>query len=287
MNIEQFIRAFGDTRQVNINSDGKSVTAHHGDITLRISVGIATGAFTKSEALAALITGAGNNDGMPELSVHKPDTFVAVPVATLKELLPWAANKDIRQYLVGICIQHDRAVATNGHVLRTSPMVGGPVKECIIPREMIAAAIKAKAEFIHVGDDWIYWESGDISASCRPIEGKFPDVDRVIPKKQEMNFKVTLPSAKDAKAWVKQAKILRPKFPAIIISGGYISAVNECGPNVLLRNSGCPDCEIALRADYFAMIADCADVMLVKDGASAAMAFTQDGGVAVVMPMRI
>lgn len=116
-------------------------------------------------------------------------------IQKLKAALVFAAKKDIRTYLNGININlaKNRVEATNGHALIVIEKVliddevmeteEKPNKNYIIKREDVECALKAfskgsnAVKFI-INDDEKTIQLGNLI--CYPLEGHFPEVDRLL-----------------------------------------------------------------------------------------------------------
>lgn len=115
-----------------------------------------------------------------------------VTATMLAACLPFAGKKDLRYYLNGVKIEQAagsslRAVATDGHAMfacRDEAAQGQDVPDCIIPREVVEWALKAKAAAIgiEIGEDGdCLAVAGSASMGFRMIDGTFPDWRAVLP----------------------------------------------------------------------------------------------------------
>lgn len=120
--------------------------------------------------------------------------IIAFPVAALRAVAVFAARKDIRNYLNGVCLSvkpdETRIVATNGHCLGLYRVQGlneavTTEFELIIPIDVV---LKCKATRndpvarVTPNDDGTYMlESNGISQRFAAASGKFPDFARVVP----------------------------------------------------------------------------------------------------------
>lgn len=127
---------------------------------------------------------------------------IQIQRSTIKAASHFMAQKDIRYYLNGILIESSpietRACATDGHAMllrqedRKDDNAGSA--GIIMPAETVAMILKWKAPFKSAADMPIVITVPDDAAAehraewCgqiavfRPIDGKFPDYQRVIPK---------------------------------------------------------------------------------------------------------
>jgi DNA polymerase-3 subunit beta len=104
--------------------------------------------------------------------------MITVQTSTLKALLRFAATKDVRYYLTGICIEpQGYAVATDGHTLMAARIPSFNGQSFIVPTATVKAALSINKRMAHI----------DVSASVMgginytPIDGRFPDWRRVVP----------------------------------------------------------------------------------------------------------
>lgn len=120
--------------------------------------------------------------------------IVAFPVAALRAIAVFAARKDVRNYLNGVCLvvspNETRIVATNGHCMglyRSQNMNSGVTTsfDLIIP---IDAVLKCKptrrdpVARVTPNDDGTYMlETSGTFQRFTGISGKFPDLARVVP----------------------------------------------------------------------------------------------------------
>lgn len=123
---------------------------------------------------------------------------ISIPTRIIKAAIQCAAAKDVRYCLVGIHIRLTEqqmivVESTDGtiafqdrlHELHDAADCKGPCS-WIIPLDAAKTAAKSKAGMLDLVDmpDGRYC-LGDTVFAC--IDGKFPDVDRVMPKKQKID----------------------------------------------------------------------------------------------------
>ena len=118
---------------------------------------------------------------------------------TLKAVSRFSATKDVRYYLNGVYVQaspsETRLSATNGHILAVHTTahdgenVNGGFTDLIIPADTVSAILKIKPaskylETVTLSQDNGTWkaEFAGMSVAFIPIDGKFPDYTRVIPR---------------------------------------------------------------------------------------------------------
>jgi DNA polymerase III sliding clamp (beta) subunit (PCNA family) len=119
---------------------------------------------------------------------------------TIKALLIFAAKQDVRYFLKGALVSIDgtehgaHLAATDGHRLLRVPLKADKnelsgIGEAIIPRDILELAVKtfkSKAQNVTVkihGYEVTLEQSGQ-SISGKTIDGKFPDITRVMPQKE-------------------------------------------------------------------------------------------------------
>lgn len=118
-----------------------------------------------------------------------------LPLTLLKAALICTAKEDVRFYLVGVAIDQGHIVATDGHRAFYAPVpVAQDAPQVIIPRSAIdfflkkaTAELKKKAEKATVKVSITEGCTGElrtatVSETFVPIDGKFPEWKRIIPK---------------------------------------------------------------------------------------------------------
>lgn len=137
---------------------------------------------------------------------------------SLEAMLLCQAKNDIRYYLNGIFFGADGTLAaTNGHVALISEHENKIKHDAIIEIGKIPtkkydyAIIDTVTDIAHLHDD-----CGLVMGvtMCKLIDGKFPDIKRVIPKKQEGCNEIGFNAGYLAMA-EKIAKIITPKWSTI------------------------------------------------------------------------
>lgn len=107
------------------------------------------------------------------------------------------AVNDVRYYLNGMLFemadQSMNVVATDGHRLSvcTTSMESGGQTSAIIPRKAVAEIHKLLSDSddlitLTVSDSYISVDIGQVSFSCKLLQGKFPDYNRVIPQNNDL-----------------------------------------------------------------------------------------------------
>ena len=108
------------------------------------------------------------------------------------------AQQDVRYYLNGLLLEASsnqlRAVATDGHRLATNwveaALNNTPRLQVIVPRKGITELLRLlevseNAVAINIGTNHIQISSQDFVFTCKLVEGRFPDYERVIPKNSD------------------------------------------------------------------------------------------------------
>lgn len=126
------------------------------------------------------------------MELNASSARVRVDAAKLAQVLPYAADSDVRYYLVGVCIRPDPrggvlVMATDGHALYcVRDPSGSADKETILPlsKRKHARYLKPDQQLFVGADDniWIVdrfglrlWVS-----PTGPVDGKFPKMDGII-----------------------------------------------------------------------------------------------------------
>lgn len=158
------------------------------------------------------------------LSVMDVDDFPAIPEVEagseamiekdhLKAILPAVLTEDGRDTLHGAYFDADnrRACATDGHRLHMVP--AATRKSFILPVEaagVMIATVKKDETRLHLSvsadGEHVVMDTGKAKIITRTSEGNFPDVDMVIPKKQE--YRITIKKSDVVKAF-NQAMLMQ------------------------------------------------------------------------------
>ncbi len=116
---------------------------------------------------------------------------ITLPINMLKAALISAGKKDARYYLNGICVDGRTLVATDGSRLFAAKIPDDElVPDVIIPRDAVERALKIadkRQVVIGLSHDPVAktWVLGGLT--FEPIDGKYPDWRRLIPKVLENN----------------------------------------------------------------------------------------------------
>lgn len=147
----------------------------------------------------------------------------------LEGALMFQAKQDVRYYLNGICFMSDgRVAATDGHRAMIASKHENKIKSNVIvsisksPTKRYAyALLDTKTGIV------TYHDENEImvgSGICSEIDGRFPDVDRVIPKETAPTEQIGF-NAKYLADVEKLAKLFNPKFEAVLFElNGNINA---------------------------------------------------------------
>jgi len=115
---------------------------------------------------------------------------VTMPVEQVRALLLCAAKKDIRHYLNGVLFDLDnhRAVSTDGRLmlLVNITVIDPSPGQVIVPRDALENLVKGgkKTDTVMFTFDSksVTAQRGSVQSTCEPIDGKFPDYEKVCPK---------------------------------------------------------------------------------------------------------
>lgn len=144
---------------------------------------------------------------------------IKVSKILLESALIFQAKKDIRYYLNGICFKADgRVCSTDGHRAFIGSKHEGELKEDIILSITKAPVRNYEYAVIDVDNGIIeYFNEHQsrigVGLSCL-IDGRFPDIDRVIPKEFSPCDKIGF-NAGYLADFEKAAKLFNPKWASI------------------------------------------------------------------------
>ncbi|NMC22243.1 MAG: hypothetical protein GYA32_00635 [Serratia sp.] len=146
---------------------------------------------------------------------------IKVSKILLESSLIFQAKKDIRYYLNGICFKADgRVCSTDGH----RAFVGGK-HEGEIGKDVILAVTKSPTKAYDYAE--IDTDTGTVSyhtdatvrvgvGLCEVIDGRFPDIDRIVPKEVNPAERIAFNAGYLADI-EKAAKLFSPKFTAVTL----------------------------------------------------------------------
>jgi len=146
---------------------------------------------------------------------------IKVSKILLESALIFQAKKDVRYYLNGICFKADgRVCSTDGH----RAFVGG-THEGELAEDIILSFTKPPTKsfnYVIIDTDTgivSYHDAFDIRVGvglCEVIDGKFPDIDRVIPKETSPTDRIGFNASYLADV-EKAAKLFNPKWSSVTL----------------------------------------------------------------------
>ncbi|CAM0682262.1 hypothetical protein RAN67_04225 [Acinetobacter baumannii] len=149
----------------------------------------------------------------------------------------FAAQREVRFYLMGVLVKDGMMAATNGHCALICDAPEVQDIEVIIPIEIVKSFIKKvgnnpKVKTITLSqiDDefWLLDYENGMFEFFRPIDGKFPDISRVdIPKPTEPPKEFVQWNLEYVSNFMKCSKILNCRFPLFYPSGATTSTYVE------------------------------------------------------------
>lgn len=149
----------------------------------------------------------------------------------LEGALMFQAKQDVRYYLNGICFMPDgRVAATDGHRAMIASKHENKIKSNVIvsisksPTKRYAYAfLDTKTGIVTYHDEHEIMVGAGI---CSEIDGRFPDIDRVIPKQNAPTEQIGF-NAKYLADVEKLAKLFNPKYEAVLfeLNGNTNAAV--------------------------------------------------------------
>ena len=137
----------------------------------------------------------------------------------LEGALMFQAKQDIRYYLNGICFMPDgRVAATDGHRAMIASKHENKITDNVIvsvskspTKRYDYAVLDTKTKMVTYHDDTELMVGAGI---CNMIDGRFPDVDRVIPKQTSPTEQIGF-NAKYLADVEKLAKLFNPKYESV------------------------------------------------------------------------
>lgn len=149
----------------------------------------------------------------------------------LEGALIFQAKQDVRYYLNGICFMPDgRVAATDGHRAMIASKHENKIKSNVIvsiskspTKNYSYAVIDTMAKIVTYHNNFDVLVGAGI---CSEVDGKFPDIDRVIPKQAAPAEQIGF-NAKYLADVEKLAKLFNPKFEAVLfeLNGNTSAAV--------------------------------------------------------------
>ena len=137
----------------------------------------------------------------------------------LEGALMFQAKQDVRYYLNGICFMPDgRVAATDGHRAMIASKHENKIKSNVIvsvskspTKRYSYALLDTETNIVTYHDEHEAMVGAGI---CSEIDGRFPDVDRVIPKQTAPTEQIGF-NAKYLANVEKLAKLFNPKYEAV------------------------------------------------------------------------
>lgn len=137
----------------------------------------------------------------------------------LEGALIFQAKQDVRYYLNGICFMPDgRVAATDGHRAMIASKHENKIKSNVIvsiskspTKNYSYAVIDTKAKIVTYHNNFDVLVGAGI---CSEVDGKFPDIDRVIPTQTAPAEQIGF-NAKYLADIEKLAKLLNPKYESV------------------------------------------------------------------------
>ena len=248
-------------------------------------------------------------------SLHQPQT-IALPRAALLHLLDKTsyamADEDVRYYLNGMLLELGadflRLVAADGHrlALQTMLFAGADVTplKVIIPRKAVLEVLRLLREgsadnvSLSFAGSHMMVVCADLSLTTVLLSGKYPDYDKVIPRRGDKIVTSSASALKDA--IVRGSALLNEKLKGVRLkfSAGavqifaYNAEKDEAEENLAVDYSG-TDLEMAFNAKYlldFLAAATAATITMTLSDANGSALLEEvgdSGGVCVIMPMRV
>lgn len=149
----------------------------------------------------------------------------------LEGALMFQAKQDVRYYLNGICFMPDgRVAATDGHRAMIASKHENKLTDNVIvsvsksPTKRYAyALLDTKTGIVTYHDEHEIMVGAGI---CSDIDGKYPDIDRIIPKQTAPTEQIGF-NAKYLEDVKKLAKLFNPKYEAVLfeLNGNSSAAV--------------------------------------------------------------
>ena len=217
-------------------------------------------------------------------------------ITSIKRVAFAAADGDVRGYLNGVYVGSIGgkavAVASNGHVISYSKIDDAcEYRPAIIPIQAISAIDSIKATSIEIGTK-IVFNGDDVELTVNPIDGKYPDWERVIPK---ISQTLTVNRAALIDALGKVSIVSNEKMQAgmMSITKGSITISthhSESEAQAMLDCQATADIDIGVNIRYLidAATAIEGDTITIKySDPLTALMFVSDSLSVVVMPMRV
>jgi len=161
---------------------------------------------------------------------------VRLRAAALKRLIDLTAfsmaHQDVRYYLNGLLLEiggkNLRAVATDGHRLAVAELeletgVEGEPWQIIVPRKGVGELGRLLGSgdeevALALGANWVRASLPELRLSSKLIDGRFPDYERVIPRREDCDKQVTVDREALRQALARTAILSNEKYRAVRLS---------------------------------------------------------------------
>ncbi|MBY6212374.1 hypothetical protein KUV95_12515 [Microbulbifer agarilyticus] len=211
---------------------------------------------------------------------------------------------DVRYYLNGLAVYPQGKAprpdigmaATDGHRLHFSSEGDWSKQPVVIPQDVIALIIKLKPQRITFGlsEDRIngglvlQWHDDLLIVMFQMVDGKFPDIQRVIPDKKAPKDKAEVAQLKDLNEMVRVCKLTNRKYGGLRANGKYMSTGDNPREVPAPLNIDWP-CEQGMSAEYLrdALKGHKKITLYHPKDANCSILLESDTTQAVVMPMRL
>lgn len=209
-----------------------------------------------------------------------------------------AGAEATRYFLMGVNLNDETVVATNGRTLATEIVPNASFPNVILPSDAVARAVKIfeKSEKIDIsiGDNLFSISDGSQHFVSKLIEGSYPDAMRVIPEESECFACLDMTVAQDIVAFSKSGSEF-DRIGLTFVDGGISVRCNtqvESGDAFFEAEISKPSEEIVLNSGYFANAvsilsqSDSINMFFDSQGTAFLMKSTTNSVRCVVMPMR-
>ena len=148
-----------------------------------------------------------SSDDFPEIEINEEQTPITVESSVLKRLLSKTsfsmASQDVRYYLNGMLLEIEdnkiNGVATDGHRLAFSTASTNSadlVVRNILPRKAVLELSKLLSSRegtveLLIGASYVDIRSESLSFSCKLIDGKYPDYNKVFPAGEPLPLEIS------------------------------------------------------------------------------------------------
>jgi DNA polymerase-3 subunit beta len=255
-------------------------------------------------------------EDFPTIDLTQTTMSFSIPQNQLKQIIHNTAFamalQDVRFYLNGMLfdINHQtlRVVATDGHRLSTCTTIlatdGLPITQAILPRKGILELQKLLGDndnllSFSIAKNYLTIHLEDIIFTCKLVDGRFPDFNRVIPKENDLFVQVD----KDLfKGLLQRSAILsNDKFNGIrlVLSNNLLTVhaknadQDESHEDMAIDYQGTA-MEVGFNVHYIIEVLNSmveqSVILAMKDVNSSCLIVTQDDTCScqhVIMPMRL